>query len=150
MSKSRWLSETNLGKVVVFGLVGCVLAACNTIEPKSEMAALADSESLMSGEQLKALFSDKTCDIELLDASRQDRRFIKAYTAADGSRSLYWPWSNKIVHRKWWVEDDKYCGSHPRSDYCRPMIDAGGGVYYGIKDGERFRKFSNCRRGDQL
>jgi len=105
----------------------------------------------LTGEQIKELFSNKTADIEKIDASSEKKKNLSAYTAEDGSRVLYIPWKDKTSKRKWWVEDNKYCGSHPKKgDYCREIKDAGNGEYHAFNDGEHVRTFKNFRDGNQL
>jgi len=105
----------------------------------------------LTGDQIKELFSNKTCDIEKVDTNNENKKHLKAYTAEDGSRLLYIPWKNKTKERKWWVEGNRYCGSHPKKgDYCRDIVDAGNGAYHGLKDGEHIRTFSNFQDGNQL
>jgi len=105
----------------------------------------------LTGDQIKELFSNKTCDIEKVDTNNKKKKYLKAFTAADGSRLLYIPWKDKTSERKWWIEDNKYCGSHPkRGDYCRDIVDAGNGAYHALNKGEHLRTFSNFSDGNQL
>ena len=105
----------------------------------------------LTGDQIKEIVSNKTCDIEKVDTNNKKKKYLKAFAAADGSRLLYIPWKDKTSERKWWVEGNKYCGSHPkRGDYCRDIVDAGNGVYHALNEGEHLRTFSNCRDGNQL
>lgn len=105
----------------------------------------------LNGEQIKNLFSDKTVDIEKVDTDNKKKKYLSAYTASDGSRILYIPWKDKKSERKWWVDGDRYCGSHPkRGDYCRDIVDAGNGSYHAFDDGKHLRTFSNFRDGNQL
>ena len=94
---------------------------------------------------------DKTVDIEKTDTDNKKKKYLSAYTASDGSRILFIPWKDKKSERKWWVDGDKYCGSHPkRGDYCRDIVDAGDGTYHGLDNGKHLRTFSNFRDGNQL
>ena len=105
----------------------------------------------LNGEQIKSLFSDKTVDIEKVDTDNKKKKYLSAYTASDGSRILYIPWKNKKSERKWWVDGDRYCGSHPkRGDYCRDIVDAGDGTYHALDGDKHLRTFSNFREGNQL
>jgi hypothetical protein len=105
----------------------------------------------LDGEQIKTLFSDKTVDIEKVDVDKKKKKYLSAYTSADGSRILYIPWKNKKSERKWWVEGDQYCGSHPKNgDYCRDIVSAGDGTYHALVNGKHLRTFSNFRDGNQL
>ena len=105
----------------------------------------------LTGEQIKKLFSNKTVDIVKVDESKEKKKYLSAYTAEDGSRLVYLPWKDKTSERKWWVEGNKYCGSHPkRGDYCREIKDAGNGEYHAYSDGEHIRTIKNFRDGNQL
>ena len=106
---------------------------------------------LLTGDEIRELFSNKTCDIENVKVLHQDQKHLQAYTAADGSRLLYIPWKNKTSESKWWVDGDKYCVSSPKKgDYCKEIMDAGNGVYHGLDNGRQVRTFSNFRDGNQL
>ena len=88
----------------------------------------------LTGDQIREIFSDKTCDIEKADTSNKKKKYLSAYTAADGSRILYIPWKDKKSERKWWVDNGRYCGSHPtKGDYCRDIIDVGDGFLVTIE-----------------
>ena len=106
---------------------------------------------LLTGDQIKELFSNKTCDIEKVDVNNEDKKYLKAFTSADGKRLVYIPWKDKKSKRKWWVEGDKFCASHPKWDgFCRNIMDAGNGVYHSLDNGTHLRTLSNCRDGNQL
>lgn len=106
---------------------------------------------LLTGTQIKELFSNKTCDIEKVDAKKEKKKYLKAYTSADGKRLVYLPWKDKTSERKWWVEGDRFCGSHPKNgDYCRDILDAGDGVYHALDNGKHLRTLSKFRDGNQL
>jgi len=106
---------------------------------------------VLTGDQIKALFSNKTVDIVKVDTSNENKKYLSAYTAEDGTRQLYIPWKDKTSERTWWVEDNQYCGSHPKKgDYCREIRDAGNGEYHAYGDGEHLRTFKNFRAGNQL
>lgn len=107
------------------------------------------AEEFLSGEQIKTLLSNKTSEIEKVD--KDSKNHLKAYTAKDGSRLLYIPWKDKTVERKWWVEDNKLCGSHPKTgDYCRDVKSVGNGVYHVFSNGKHLRTFKNLKEGNQL
>jgi hypothetical protein len=94
----------------------------------------------MTGDQLKEFFSDKTCDIELLDRDKM----VTAYTSADGKRIVYIPWKDKTSKRKWWIEGDRFCATHPKTgDYCRDMIPMGDGVIHSYDEGKHQRTLKN-------
>jgi len=106
---------------------------------------------VLTGDEIRELFSNKTCDIETVKNDRQDKKYLQAYTAADGLRLVNVPWKNKTSESKWWVDGDKYCVNHPRKgDYCREIIDAGNGVYQALDNGRQIRTFTNFRDGNQL
>ena len=102
------------------------------------------ADEYMSGESLKALLSDKTYDIHNLESGKK----FRAYNAPDGRRLVDIPWKNKVSKRKWWIDGNQYCGSHPKKgDYCRDIKDAGNGVYHILFEGDHIRTFSNFREG---
>jgi len=106
---------------------------------------------VLTDDQIKTLFSNKTVDIEKMDVSNEKKKYLTAYTAEDGTRLLYIPWKDKTSERKWWVEDNQYCGSHPkRGDYCRVIKDGENGEYHAYNDGEHVRTFKNFRNGNKL
>ncbi|MGV6827088.1 MAG: hypothetical protein ACWA5Q_08930 [bacterium] len=103
----------------------------------------------LSGQQIQALLSNQTYDIEKIGAS-ENKKHLSAYTAADGTRVVYIPWKNKKSTRKWWVEGDKLCLSHPKkADFCRNIKQVGG-VYHSVEDGKSMTVLSNFREGNQL
>jgi len=105
----------------------------------------------LTGEKIKELFSNKTADIVKVDTNNENKKYLSAYTAGDGSRAVYIPWKDKTSERTWWIEGNKYCGSHPRKgDYCRVIKDAGNGEYHAYNDEEHVRTFKNFRDGNQL
>ena len=103
----------------------------------------------LTGDQIKELFSNKTYDIEKVDVNKNKN--LSAFTASDGKRIVYVPWKDKHSKRKWWVDGNKICGSHPKKEStCRNIVDAGNGVYHILDDGEHLRTFSNFRDGNHL
>ncbi|TNF98702.1 MAG: hypothetical protein EP297_07390 [Gammaproteobacteria bacterium] len=103
----------------------------------------------LSGDQIKEFFSDKTCDIEVMD--RNKNKHVTAYTSPDGKRIVYIPWKNKKSKRKWWVEGNRFCASHPKKgDFCRDMVPMGDGVIHAMTDGKHLRTLTNCRDGNQV
>lgn len=103
----------------------------------------------LTGDQIRALFSDKTYDIEKVDVDKKNH--LSAFTSSGGKRIVYIPWKDKHSKRKWWVEGNKICSSHPkRDDYCREIVDAGNGVYHSLENGKHLSTVSNFRDGNQL
>ena len=101
----------------------------------------------LTGDEIKALFTNKTFDVRN-EAKQKD---LKGYDNADGEHYIYVPWKDKTFERKWWVEDNKHCTSHPkRGDSCKVMKPVGDGVYHGITDGEHTHTLKNFREGNQL
>ena len=103
----------------------------------------------LTGDEIKALFADKTYDIEKVDVTKN--KHLSAFTSADGTRIVYVPWKNKHSKRRWWVEGNKQCSSHPkRGNSCREIIDAGDGTYHSLENGNHRSTLSNFRDGNQL
>jgi hypothetical protein len=101
----------------------------------------------LSADEVKALFTNKTFDVHNVAKGKD----LKGYDSDDGTHLIYIPWKDKISKRKWWVEDNKHCTSHPkRGDNCKVMRDMGDGIYHGISDGEHTHTLSNFRDGNQL
>lgn len=98
----------------------------------------------MTGDDIKVLFSDKTYDIHNLESGKK----FRAYNALNGKRLVDIHWKNKVSKRKWWVDGNQYCGSHPKKgNYCRDVKDGGNGVYYIFYNDKHIRTFSNLRNG---
>jgi len=101
----------------------------------------------LTGDEIKALFTNKTFDIR----NETKQKDLKGYDNADGEHYVYIPWKDKTSERRWWVEDNKHCTSHPkRGDSCKLMKPVGDGVYHGITDGEHTHTLKNFREGNQL
>jgi len=106
----------------------------------------------MAGEPLntddvKALISNKTFDVHNVAKDKN----LKVFDGADGQHLVYIPWKDKTSKRKWWLEENKHCTSHPkRGDSCKNIINIGEGIYHGITDGEHTHTLSNFRDGNQL
>jgi len=78
-------------------------------------------------------------------------KHLKGYDNEGGKHFVYIPWKDKTSERKWWVEGNKHCISHPkRGDNCKTLKNVGGGVYHGFSDGEHTHTLSNFRDGNQL
>ena len=105
------------------------------------------AENELTADEIKALFSNKTFDIHNVEKDKH----LKGYDSADGKHLVYIPWKDKTSKRKWWVEGNMHCTSHPkRGDNCKVMKHAGDGVYQGFSDGKHTHTLSNFREGNQL
>jgi hypothetical protein len=105
-------------------------------------AALADVA--LNADDVKALFSNKTFDVTVVARDIK----LQAYDRDDGIHTVYLPWKDKTAERRWWVDGNRYCTSHPRyGDRCKQIEPAGNGVYHGLTEGEHTHIFSNFRDG---
>lgn len=110
------------------------------------------SSAAMANEPLNAddvtsLFTNKTFDIHNVVTDKN----LKGFDGADGQHLVYIPWKDKTSKRKWWLEGNKHCTSHPkRGDSCKYIIDIGEGVYHGKTDGKHTHTLSDFRDGNQL
>ena len=101
----------------------------------------------LSADEIKALFTNKTFDIHSVAKNKN----LKGYDSEDGTHLVYIPWKDKTSKRKWWIEGNKHCTSHPkRGNNCKVIKHMGDGVYHGISDGEHSHTLSNFRDGNQL
>ena len=102
----------------------------------------------LNAEEIKNTFVGKTVDIHNLETGKK----VQGYMDPDGTWVIYVPWKDKESNRKWWLDGDKRCSSHPKwGDSCRSWLDAGEGAYHGISDGgEHTRTLSNLRDGKQF
>ena len=101
----------------------------------------------LSSDDVKALFTNKTFDIHNVI---KDKNLI-GFDSADGKHLVYIPWKDKTSKRKWWLDENKHCTSHPkRGDSCKVIISMGDGVYHGITGGKHTHTLSNFRDGNQL
>ena len=107
------------------------------------------SNAVLAGEALnaddvKALFSNKTFDIIVVVRDIQ----LQAYDSDDGIHTVYLPWKDTTAERRWWIDGNKYCTSHPRyGDRCKVIKPIGNGVYHGLTEGEHTYTLSNFRDG---
>ncbi|MGB0722660.1 MAG: hypothetical protein ACPGU7_09715 [Gammaproteobacteria bacterium] len=110
-------------------------------------AGLAQAEQKMTGDQIKATFTDKTMDIHNLETGKH----LPIYEAADGTHYVHIPWKNKTSKRQWSVEGDTWCTVHPKKGKtCREIYDMGHGTYNAKVDGEVVRIITNLRDGRDL
>lgn len=101
----------------------------------------------LSADEIKALFTNKTFDIHSVAKNKN----LKGYSSEDGTHLVYIPWKDKTSKRKWWIEGNKHCTSHPkRGNNCKVIKPMGDGVYHGISDGEHSHTLSNFRDGNHL
>lgn len=106
---------------------------------------VADDE--LNADEIKALFTNKTFDIHNVENDKN----LKGYDSEDGTHLVYIPWKDKTSKRKWWVDGNMHCTSHPkRGDNCKTMKHTGDGVYHGFSDGKHTHTLSNFRDGNQL
>ncbi len=107
------------------------------------------ADEFLTGTQIKELFSDRTYDIEKI--GKNSKNHLKSYTGAEGLRLVYIPWKSKISKRKWWVEENKFCGSHPKKgDFCREIKVVGNGTYHSFTAGVHQSTLRNFREGKHL
>ena len=110
-------------------------------------AGVANAGEYLSGDEIKSLFSNKTFDIYTVKKGKN----LSAYDSPDGEHVVHIPWKGKISHRKWWVEENKHCTSHPkRADRCKDMKSIGEGKYEGYHNGDHVVTLSNFRDGNHI
>ena len=98
----------------------------------------------MTADEIKALFTDQSWDIHNVVKDKN----LEGYATANGEHHIYIPWKDKVSHRKWWLDGDMHCTSHPkRGDNCKKMKPMGEGVYHGISDGEHTHTLKNFKKG---
>ena len=114
----------------------------------SSTNAMAMDGSPLTGEQIKALFVGKTFDIQNLETGKS----LQAFTPNDSVYLVNIHWKKKISKRKWWLEGDKRCRSHPKKgDSCVTITDVGGGTYHAYDDkGEHTRTLSSFVEGKKF
>lgn len=105
------------------------------------------ADEYLSADGVKALFANKSFDIHNIIKDKK----LQGYDSDDGEHLVYIPWKDKTSNRKWWLDGNKHCTSHPkRGDSCKLIKDIGDGVYHGITDAEHTHTLSNFRDGNQL
>lgn len=101
----------------------------------------------LNADEVKALFSNKTFDIVNVEKNKE----LKGYDSEDGRHFVYIPWKNKVSKRKWLMDGNMHCTSHPkRGDICKVIKPVGDGVYHGYSDGKHTHTLSNFQEGNQL
>ena len=119
----------------------------NLLRALSIFSFSATAGETLSGDQIKSLFDNKTFEIHNLEKGKK----LQGYAASDGSFMVYIPWKDKTSKRKWWVEGDKHCTSHPkRGDTCKVIKKHAEGEYHGYVNGTHTRTLTNFRDGNQL
>lgn len=104
----------------------------------------ANAGEFMTASEIKTLFSGQSWDVHNVVRDKN----VEGYATADGEHHIYIPWKDKVSHRKWWLEGDLHCTSHPkRGDSCKKMKPVGDGVYHGITDGEHTHTLKNFKKG---
>ena len=103
--------------------------------------AMAQDGTPLTGDQIKELYIGKTFSIKNLETGKE----LQAYTPDESEYLVHIHWKDKISKRKWWLEGDKRCRSHPkRGDACVTITDVGGGTYHAYNDdGEHTRILTN-------
>ena len=110
-------------------------------------ANVANADEFLTADQIKSLFTNKTFDIHNVV---KDKR-LQGYDDENGNHYVYIPWKDKTSPRKWWIEGNTHCTSHPRrGDSCKQMKDMGDGNYKGFTNGEHTHTLSNFRAGNQI
>ena len=107
--------------------------------------AIAQEGTPLTGAQISDLFIGKTFNIENLETGKS----LQAYTPDESKYLVNIHWKNKISKRKWWLEGDKRCRSHPKKgDSCVTITDVGDGTYHAYDDkGNHIRVLSNFVEG---
>ena len=115
----------------------------------SLMSFLSIAGEKLTGDQIKALFSERTYDIEKVGVNKNYH--LSAYTSFNGKYIVYIPWKDKQSKRKWWVEGNMFCANHPkRDDFCLEIMLVSDGVYHSLESGKHRSTLSNFRDGNQL
>ena len=105
------------------------------------------ADEFLTGDEIKALVTNKTWDVHNVAKGKD----LKGYDNAEGQHYIYVPWKDKTFERRWWVEDNMHCTSHPkRGDNCKKMKKVSEGVYHGISDGEHTHTLSNFKDGKHI
>lgn len=119
----------------------------------SLMPCLAMANAL-SRDEVVAVFTDKTFDVHFLP---KNARFA-AYGATDGTLLVVRNGKTELG-RTWFVNDrGQRCATDPawqnkpawKDGRCFDVVDAGGGAYHQLENGEHIHTLSNFRQGNQL
>ena len=105
---------------------------------------IATADEFLNAEQVKNLFTNKTFDIHNIANDKN----LQGFDSEDGKHLVYIPHKDKTSKRKWWLDENKHCTSHPkRGDSCKLIKMVSEGVYHGITDGKHSHTLSNFRDG---
>ena len=108
-------------------------------------AASATAGGALSGEEIKALFSDKTFEGQFLKNGDRSRIFA----GADGEWKRVYPNGN-FGSFTWSVKGNRHCMHKGKKDICGTIEAGDDGAYYKVKDGGKRFKFWDFVDGDQL
>ena len=107
-------------------------------------ANTAIADEFLSTDQLKALFTNQSFDINVVARDMN----LQGYDSADGVHLVYVPTTGKTAKRKWWIENNTHCVDHPKYGVkCKSIKPVGNGVYHGITEGKLTHRLSNFRAG---
>lgn len=102
------------------------------------------ADEFLTAEEIKTLFIDQSWNVHNVIKDKD----LEGYANADGGHFIYIPWKDKVSERKWWIEGNMHCTSHPkRGDNCKKMKKIADGVYHGISDGEHTHTLKNFKKG---
>lgn len=110
------------------------------------IANSAYAENVLSADEAKALFANKTFDGY---QEIKEKEFM-VYSAADGTHTVHFS-SGKVKVGTWSINDEgKHCVELSKLR-CTKVISVGDGTYQKIKDnGKHTHTLSNFRDGNQL
>ncbi len=108
--------------------------------------SVAQAGSALSGEEVKALFANKTFS----GVNEGSLREYRAYGAPDGTLTLHYD-DGKKVTTKWRVDDQgRHCVVIQGNERCAQVFAAGGGVYRKIANGVLTHTLRNFADGNKL
>jgi len=108
------------------------------------LTQIATADEFLTAEQVKSLFTNKTFDIHNIVKDKK----LQGFDSDDGKHLVYIPHKDKTSKRKWWLDGNKHCTSHPkRGDSCKLITMIKEGVYHGITDDKHTHTLSNFRDG---
>ena len=100
------------------------------------------AEKVLSMDEAKALFTDKTFD----GYNEKKGKSFRVYSSSDGTHVVQKK-SGKIRKKTWKINDQ---GQHCVKDKCADVIDVGGGVYHKKRTGKHTHTLKNFVDGNQL
>ena len=89
------------------------------------LAQASHAEKMLSGDDIKALITNKTIDVSLPNGSKKWRQ----YYAADGSSAR-----DNGQKSEWNIDGDKHCNTAATDYPCVGIRDNGDGTYSRVKD----------------